>query len=942
MAVFGIPALHEDDALRATRAALEIRQVLERLNDELQAEHGVRIETRTGVNTGEVVSADGVGDQMLATGDAINVAARLEQSARAGEILIGAETHRLVRGAVVTEPVPSIIVKGKREPLAAWVVRDLVAEAPGAEDGRLVGRAPELALLREAFAGAVGANACALVTIVGAPGIGKTRLARELAGAVGEAQVVVGRCVAYGEGVTYEPLAEIVTQITDDIPSLLAGEEDADAIEQRLAATVGTTDLAASPEEIGWAFRKLLEAAGRRRPLLVVVDDVHWAEPALLDILESIVGFSGDSPILLVCLARPDLFDVRPSWAAPGRNKTVLSLEPLSDDDARSLIGHLEAGRGLSDALQAQIVAASGGYPLFVEQMLALHADDPLADVVVPPSIQALLAARIDRLDRQEREVLARASVEGRQFHRRAVAELLPAGVRGDVGASLLSLVRKDFLRPDRALFRGDDGFRFGHVLIRDVAYNLTPKELRAELHERYARWLERQLEDRSDEYVEIVGFHLEQACRYRADLGMAPDGLREEAGAWLWRAARIASRRMDFPSAVILYERAVMLLPDEPTGDLLREFGATLGRTADSRALGVVEEAIARSHAAGNRATELRARLDRLWMPPGAWGMRESATLRRQVDELIPPLRDLEDDAGLTSAWQLAAVSERSAGQHERALEALEKAQRHAILAKDRLEESEVRVIRFESIREGAIPVERSITLCERELRDRHGDWMVEMSVLACVSTLYAMRGSFDLARERIARAMALSEEFSFWGVWPVYHLSEIESLSGDFRAAGEALRRGPERAEAANWWGTAFFTQASLAASLCGQGRYDEAAVLTDTMPDEPGDSVLPHTVWRIARAQALARLGRGDEAVALAADAVARSKPTDALNLRGDALLAQANVLDACGRDVDAERSARAAVELYERKGNLVMADRARTLAPTGRRSPGPPPG
>jgi class 3 adenylate cyclase/tetratricopeptide (TPR) repeat protein len=942
MAVFGIPALHEDDALRATRAAVEMRGVLERLNDALEEEHGVRVETRTGVNTGEVVSADGAGEQKLATGDAINVAARLEQSAEAGEILIGAETYRLVRGAVVADALPPVAAKGKREPLAVWIVRDLVAEPPATEDGPLVGRVAELALLREVFAGTVAANTCSLVTIVGPPGIGKTRLARELFGTVDDAQVVLGRCVAYGEGVTYAPLAEIVTQITADVPNLLAGHEDADAIEQRLAAAGGTAGLAASPEEIGWAFRKLFEAAGRRRPLVVVVDDVHWAEPVLLDILEYIVGFSSDSPILLVCLARPDLFDVRPAWAAPGRNATVVSLEPLTDDDARSLIAHLETGRGLSDGLQAQIVSASGGYPLFVEQMLALHADDPQADTVMPPSIQALLAARIDRLEPQEREVLARASVEGRQFHRRAVAELLPAGVRRDVGAHLLSLVRKDFLRPDRALFRDDDAFRFGHVLIRDVAYNLTPKELRAELHERYARWLEGQLDERSDEYIEIVGFHLEQACRYRADLGMASDGLRDEAGSRLWRAARIASRRMDFPAAVTLYERAVVLLPDEPTGDLLREFAATLGRTVDIRALAVVEEAIARSHAAGNRPTELRARLDSLWMPQAGSGLRPSATLRAEVEALIPTLQDLDDDAGLTNAWQLVAVSERSAGQHARALDALERAQHHATLAGDRLEESEVRVIRFESVRDGAISVERSITLCERELHERRGDWMVEMSVLACMSTLYAMRGRFDLAREGIGRAIALSEEFSFWAVRPAYHLSEIETLWGDFPAAEQALRRAPKRAEAANWWGTAFFAGAALAAALCGQGRYDEAAALTAAMPDEPGDWVIPHTVWRTARAQALAGLGREDEAVALAVEAVARSEPTDALNLRGDALLAQADVLRTCGRDAEAIRSAAAAVELYERKGNLVMAERARTLIRTGRRSPGPPPG
>jgi class 3 adenylate cyclase/tetratricopeptide (TPR) repeat protein len=936
MAVFGIPTLHEDDALRAVRAAVDMRAALDHLNDELESRYGVRIETRTGVNTGEVVSGDGALEQKLATGDAINVASRLEQAAGAGEILIGRETHRLVRGAVEVEPLSPLTAKGKSEPLPAWRVEDLVAGVPTSVRSPFIGRKAELATLRALFASAARDRSCALATIVGPPGIGKTRLAAELARVLGHSQIAMGRCLAYGEAVTYAPVAEIVGQITTNSPGLLAGEEDAAAIERRIGAAVGPSDLTASPEEIAWAFRRLLETAGRERPLVVVVDDIHWAEPVLFDLLEYVVGFSSASPMLLLCLARPDLFDVRPSWAMPRSNKTLVSLEPLTDEDSRLLIEHLAPGRQLRDDAQAEIVAAAEGFPLFVEQMLALHADDPQDEIVVPASIHALLAARIDRLEQSERDVLTRASVEGRVFHRRAVAELLPADARAGVSAHLLSLVRKQFLRPDRARFLGDDGFRFSHVLIRDVAYRSIPKQLRARLHEQYGRWLEQQESQRPDEHVEIVGFHLEQAWRYSTELGSASDALAHEAGGRLWAAARDASRRMDIFSAIGLYDRAVALLPDEPTGELLRELAAMLNRTEDrARARLLGDRAIELSRLAGNRSGELRARLDRLWMPPGGSELRDAARIRREVEEAIPQLEALQDYAGLTNAWQLMAISESDAGQHGKALRALQDALRYARLLGDRLEESEARVFMLERVRDGPMPVGEAIGWCEQELQDHRGDWMVEMGALRCSAVLYAMRGSFDLAKDQLARSTTPNDEFEFWaGRRRAYNVASIEMLAGNHAAAERALRDASTNAAYAAyeaWWGMGFFTRASIAATLCAQGRFDEALTLTEALPAKPGDWVVPHTIWRSARARALAGLGRPDEAVVLAREAVERSDPTDDLNLRGDALLAQADVLRACGRDAEAKQSATAAKELYERKGNLVMAERAATFAP-----------
>ena len=340
MAVFGLPTLHEDDALRAVRAAVDMRAALVELNAELEQDHGVRIEMRTGVNTGEVVTGDAVTAQKLATGDAVNVAARLEQAAGAGEILIGEATHRLVAGSVRAEPLEALELAGKTDVVQAWRVHEVLPDTARPTATPLVGREGELALLTTAFELARSERACKLTTVVGPPGIGKSRLTRELTETVA-ARVAVGRCLAYGEAITYAALVEIVEQL-GDVEQRLAHEDDGAAIWDRISVALGSSSQRVSPEEIAWAFRKLFEAVGRDQPLVVVVDDIHWGEPTLLDLLEYVVGFASGAPILLVCLARPDLFDSRPSWAAPRPNASVVSLDPLTDDETRNLIARLE------------------------------------------------------------------------------------------------------------------------------------------------------------------------------------------------------------------------------------------------------------------------------------------------------------------------------------------------------------------------------------------------------------------------------------------------------------------------------------------------------------------------------------------------------------------------------------------------------------------------
>ncbi|HJP67177.1 MAG TPA: adenylate/guanylate cyclase domain-containing protein, partial [Actinomycetota bacterium] len=545
MAVFGIPQLHEDDALRATRAAWDMRQALAELNQKLEQDLGVTIETRTGVNTGEVVAGDASAGQALVTGDAVNVAARLEQAAQPGEILIGPDTHRLVRDAVDVEPTEPLTLKGKSDAVAAFRLLGVTAEALGAArhlEAPMVGRDQELSLLQWAFNRAVTERTCHLATVLGAAGVGKSRLASEFLRGVGDqATVLRGRCLPYGDGITFWAVVEATHQaagITDqDDPSvakaklaaLVQDEEQGDRIAERVAQILGLVANHAVPEETLWAVRKLFESVARRRPLVLVFDDIHWAEPTFLDLIEHIADWSRDAPILLLAVARLELLELRPSWGGGKMNASTIALEPLSEQESEQLVENL-LGRLPAEAAR-RIAEAAEGNPLFVEEMVGMLIDDgllvrddghwaptqDLSTITVPPTIQALLAARIDRLVAEERQVIERASVVGRTFYRGAVTDMTPEEIRAMVPAQLQSLTRRELIRPLPSDFAGEDTFRFRHILIRDSAYEAMPKEIRADLHERFAAWMEAAAGDRAREYEEILAYHMEQAYQLRS-----------------------------------------------------------------------------------------------------------------------------------------------------------------------------------------------------------------------------------------------------------------------------------------------------------------------------------------------------------------------------------------------------------------------------------------
>jgi class 3 adenylate cyclase/tetratricopeptide (TPR) repeat protein len=640
MAVFGVPTVHEDDALRAVRAANELRGGLSELNDELEAGYGTRLELRMGVNTGEVVTGT---EERLATGDAVNVAARLEQAARPGEVLLGEETFRLVREGVEAEAAGPLEAKGKSEPLAAYRLVSVHAEAPERRRGaRMVGRERQRELLEGAFANVVNDRSCHLFTILGSAGVGKSRLAQEFLAGV-DANVVSGRCLSYGEGISYWPVTEVVKQL---VPS---GETTGP-----LASILGDDTGPGSPEEIAWAFRKLLEKHAAERPVVVVFDDLHWGEPTFLDLVEHVADLSRDAPILLLCMARAELLDARAAWGGGKLNATNVLLEPLAPEETAELVDLLAGG--VEKGLRSRILEAAGGNPLFVEEMVAMAAESG-EEVSVPPTIQALLAARLDQLAAGERDVLERGAVEGQVFHRTAVAALAAGG---SVDGELVALVRKDLVRPEQPLLPDDDAYRFRHLLIRDTAYDALPKATRAELHERFAGWLAVN-GTALVELDEILGYHLEQAYRYRQELGPLDNrttALAEQAATRLLASGEHALDRGDVPAVIGLLSRALALLPPTdpraPAAQL--ELARAFSEQGDlDRAVELLDEAVASAREAGDERVVARSRVARidfeLLLAPD-WQMAKGLA---EAQAALAELDRIGDDDG--AIWALRVI---------------------------------------------------------------------------------------------------------------------------------------------------------------------------------------------------------------------------------------------------------------------------------------------
>jgi len=891
MAVFGVPVLHEDDALRAVRSAVEMRDALPELG----------LQGRIGVMTGEVVTGT---EERLATGDAVNVAARLEQAAQPGEVLVGRPTLALVGDAVEVEPVEPLELKGKAEPVPAYrLVR--VREAPERLHRALfVGRERELATVREAWERVQAEQRCELVTVVGDAGVGKSRLGAELLASV-EATVVRGRCLPYGEGITYWPVVEVLKQL-----DLLPADE---AAAVAIGSLLGETEAATSAEEIAWAFRKTLEEAAAERPLVVVFDDIQWGEETFLDLIEHVALLSSGAAILLLCIARPELSERRSAWPV------TLRLEPLGDEAVAELIPERIAGE-----LREKITRAAGGNPLFVEEMVAM-AGEAEGEVVVPPTLHALLAARLDQLETAERGVLERGAIEGEVFHRGAVQALAPEETT--VTPRLVALVRKQLVRPDKTQLEGEDAFRFRHLLIRDVAYDALPKAVRAELHKLFASWLEEH-GTALVELDEILGYHLEQACRYRAELGLpGDDELMSAARRRLTAGGHRAQLRGDYGSTVSLFERAAALMPEAEIdvaletdlADALFETGK--GGDALRRADSLAE----RASAAGDRVGELCGRIKeglfRIFLEPEGATERVAAIL----EEALPVFQAADDDLALYIAYEALGQVANIRAQLDAGLEAYERASAHARQAGLRPEFVAWRAaFRFF----GTTPVSELLAwLDEQEARGGPNPILRQYRGRALT-----MLGRFDEGRVLLAEARAeLAERGGGIQLATTTGMNSVgvELLAGDPAAAAELGAEGCRLLDELGEQAQLSTAAGMLAQALYALDRLEEADDWAGRAAELGAiDDAFTQMLSRQVRAKVLARRGQHAEAERLAREAVAICDETDLLDAQGDVYADLAEVLSLVERPKEAAEALEQALQRYERKGNLVSAQRAQT--------------
>ncbi len=934
MAVFGVPVLHEDDALRAVRAAAGLREQIAVLNRGLEADFGASVSVRTGVNTGQVVTGT---DERLATGDAVNLAARLEQAAAPGEIVIGPQTWRLVRDAVEAEPLGPLQLKGKSAPVTAYRLLRVRGDVdPRARVGGapLVGRGSQLRMLADAFANVVAERSCGLFTVLGMAGVGKSRLAAEFLRGI-DARVVTGTCLSYGQGITYWPVVSIVRQLLDTdhgcvgAAQLMAGDAKVAAAVNVL---VGEQAAVTSPTEIAWAVRKLVESSAGLMPVVAVVDDLHWGEPALFDLIEHIADFSRDAPILILCMARPELLDSRPGWGGGKLNATSLLLEPLQPAETTTLINELvPAGSDLNPQLRERVQITAGGNPLFVEEMLALLAESGSGDLAVPATIAALLAARLDQLAPAERTVLECGSVEGQSFHQGPVQVMAPD--EPDVPRRLMALIHKDLVRPDRAVLPGEDAFRFRHLLIRDAAYQALAKTDRAQLHETFARWLEEHGTELA-ELDEITGYHLEQAFGYRRELGPADEQARQlaaDAAAHLDKAGRRAMNRGDTGAAVNLLERAEALLPAPQLNlrlqqSLIRGLGES-GRFDDaiSRAARIADACAA----AGDRVGELRARLaGAIWqvsIDPNRW----SARLRALVQEARPAIEQDGDAAASAVLEHAAGEVDFMRGQNGAALAAYTRAMRHARQADQLWFEASSRGWAATAMAMGPTP--RAEALRWLEDADAQSTVFQPHLVLMRARTL-AELGRFDQARPLLTETLAqMNERGMRLQVATWMQLAwEIEMLVGDHAAAERAARQGCEQLERLGEHSFLSTQACELAEALYALGRYGEAEQWALRGLELGGrDDLLTQVLGLGVRSRILARKGQASAALALAEEADSLATTSDSPWLQGDAALDLAEVLHLTGDRMRAAEMTQRAIDCYQRNGATARVARAQRL-------------
>jgi class 3 adenylate cyclase/tetratricopeptide (TPR) repeat protein len=901
MAAFGVPLAHEDDAERAVRAAVATIDRVQQLG----------LEARIGIESGEVVADDS--DSTFATGEAVNLAARLQANAEPNQILVGPAAARLLRDRVELEPVHPLELRGWREPVPAQrvvCVADLGAPVSGLS-APLVGRESELDLLENTYERVVRSGRAALVTIYGDPGVGKSRLAREFVAGLEGATVLTGRCLPYGEGVTYWPLAEMVkasSGISDDDPlddaqeKLRAYCED-DAVADLLGLAVGVLEALEgerSQQEIAWAAREWAEQLAAAQPLVLLFEDVHWGEEPLLELIEHLASSVREAPLLLLALARSELLDVRPTWGGGRVRATTLELEPLQDEESAELVEALASQLDLPIDLET-VLAKTEGNPLFVEETVRMLAEGARGGRErIPDTLQALIAARIDRLPSSQRLALQRASVMGRIFMAGALVHISPD--IDDAKGCLDELLMRDLIvREQRATITGEEAYKFKHVLIREVAYAGLAKSARADLHYAFAEWLSQRA---GDELLEIRAFHLDQAASLLAELdGVAPDELREEAAAALTKAGRRALSREAFRSARKLLLRAVELAP---TLDRRYLAGRAAWRLTDYPAvLAEMGEVAADAEKAGDSRVQGRAltALAEAVLQHRA----DAVTARRLATQAVELLRDVDHpDVRFEPLWVAAGVASWLGDS-----EGFEQAAKEALAAAREAERKDLEAIALHGLVTSYVTkldfmAAAPLLLRALELADASGSLFSRASAVG-------VRGWMELVSEQPVEAeadfAASRELYAELGnvtreAYATMMVGRAAFAQGDIVRAEKVLRDAVRALKGLGDRGSLCEAQRALAMVLVEQGKIDEAERTALEARETVGpDDRLSGSTTKLALGLVRAAQGRDAEAEELMVEAVEGFAVYDLRSLEHWGLRYLAQFLRSRGRDAEA---------------------------------------
>jgi class 3 adenylate cyclase/tetratricopeptide (TPR) repeat protein len=895
MAAFGIPQAHEDDAERAARAALAIREAVQALG----------VEVRIGLESGEVV-AD-AGESTFATGEPVNLAARLQAEAKPGEILIGPVARGLALGRLATEPLGELQPRGFEAPIGVW---RLVGAAE--ETGRrltvatpFVGREAELELLENTWGRAVRDRRTHLFTVYGEPGVGKSRLVREFLAGVERATVLVGRCLPYGEAITYWPLAEMVKAvagIADDDPveealEKLRGCCGEEAVAEMLGLASGVLDAvsgARGAQEIAWAAAQFAAELADVQPLVLAFEDIHWAEEPLLDLIEHLADRVRGVPLLVVCLARPELLDLRAGWGGGRLRATAIELEPLGADECETLVDALLHGSELPPEVRRELVAKTEGNPLFVEETVRMFVEDG-ALAGIPDSVQALIASRIDRLPRAEKDALQHAAVIGRVFWGSAVAWLGPDA--DEVADALQALVDRELVRLEaRSTIRGEQAYRFKHGLIREVAYAGLTKTRRTDLHRAFAAWLK---ERGAEELAEIRAYHLDQAAALHEELdGAVPPALAAEAAAALHGAGRRALARASNRTARRLLGRAVEL---EPT--LERRFDAARAAWCLDLLPVVAEEMAAVRTLAVEKGD---ARIEgRALTALAEVALLRDADLPQALEYTDAALELLGEDEG-EERYHALAVRSRIGwwlgdldGQ-ERSL----RAAREIACSLGRVDLDADALEEFGSLAVARLDLDSGEALLFQslELAEVGGNSVTRAWALHGLARVHQLLGRPEDARAEAEEARELFQQAGVaWGLGRALNrLGWIARERGDLKGAERHLRDAIRLLKGIEDRGTLCESQRALSQVLLAQSRVEEA----EQLALEARETVGPHdapsrATTRTALALVRAAQHRDDEAEGLLHEALEVIEGTDLRLVRREVLDALVAFLRERGR-------------------------------------------